>query len=111
MNNTRDIWSILFLGGNAAVFVHKSLLPMLSTDVLRSIDNDPNKFRGVKNHFLLFRLFLIYVNSSSREGRVIQEIYRTNISDFYIYKSDVLDLMDIMINQKEATEKSREALQ
>jgi hypothetical protein len=49
LDNAGDEWCLLFLDKNAAVFVHKSILPGLSEDLLRSINMDPLKFRDVKS--------------------------------------------------------------
>ena len=41
LDNAGDEWRLLFLGRNAAILVHKSILPDLSEDLLRSINGDP----------------------------------------------------------------------
>ena len=72
LDNAGDEWHLLFLGRNAAILVHRSILPDLSEELLRSIDTDPAKFRDVKNPETLSQLFLIYVNGASGHGAVIQ---------------------------------------
>ena len=41
LDNAGDEWHLLFLGRNAAILVHRSILPDLSEELLRSINTDP----------------------------------------------------------------------
>jgi hypothetical protein len=107
LDNAGDEWRLLFLGKNAAILVHKSILPDLSEDLLRSIQGDPAKFRDVKNPETLSRLFLIYVHSAAEHGSIIRDIYRQNVSPFYRYKERQMAVMDEIIDEKRAMEINR----
>jgi hypothetical protein len=105
LGNAGDEWHLLFLGRNAAILVHKSILPDLSEDLLRSINRDPANFRDVKNPETLSKLFLIYVRLASGYGSVIRDIYNQNVSHFYRYKEQQMAVMDEIIDEKRAMEK------
>jgi hypothetical protein len=104
LDNAGEEWRLLFLDKNAAILVHKSILPGLSEDFLRSINMDPSNFREVKSPETLSNLFLIYINRASRDGAVIREIYNQNVSNFYRYKEQQLATMDEIIHEKQAME-------
>jgi hypothetical protein len=107
LDNAGDEWRLLFLGKNAAILVHTSILPDLSEDLLRSIHRDPAKFRDVKNPETLSRLFLVYVHSAAQQGSVIRDTYKQNVSPFYRYKERQLAVMDEIIDEKRAMEINR----
>jgi hypothetical protein len=111
LDNAGDEWRLLFLDRNAAILVHKSILPGLGENILRSIDISPSKFREVKSPETLSNLFLIYVNWASRHGVVIRNIYNQNVSNFYRYKKEQLATMDGIINEKMAMEKESTVFQ
>jgi hypothetical protein len=111
LNYNGNDWSVLFLGKNAAILIHKSLIPTLNVNLLRSIDSDPIKFRDLKNPAALASLFLIYISNSSKAGDVIKEIYRKNVSNFYSLKYEQLRVMEIMISKKSAEENEMKVLQ
>jgi hypothetical protein len=107
LDNAGDEWQLLFLDRNAAILVHKSLLPRLSEDLLRSSNLDPANFREVKNPETLSKIFLIYVTRASKYGAFIRDIYRQNVSSFYRYKERQLATMAEIIDEKRAMEGQR----
>jgi hypothetical protein len=109
LDNAGDEWRLLFLGKNAAILVHTSILSSLSEDLLRSINRDPANFREVKNPETLSKLFLIYVHWGSEYGSVIRDIYKQNVSNFYRYKEQQLAVMTEIIDEKRAMEKGARA--
>jgi|WetSurMetagenome_2_1015567.scaffolds.fasta_scaffold20858_2 hypothetical protein len=111
LDNAGDEWRLLFLDKNAAIFVHKSVLPGLGEEVLRSINMDPLRFRDVKSPETLSNLFLIYVNWASGHGITIRDIYNQNVSNFYRYKEQQLTTMDEIIHEKIAMEKESTVFQ
>ena len=111
LDNAGEEWRLLFLDKNAAVFVHKSILPGLSEDLLRSINMDPSKFRDVKSPETLSNLFLIYVNWASGYGAVIRDIYHKNVSNFYRYKEQQLTTMAEIVDEKKAMEQENGTFQ
>jgi hypothetical protein len=111
LDNAGDEWHLLFLDKNAAILVHKSILPSLTEDLLRSSNLDPANFREVKNPETLSKLFLIYVTWASKYGAVIRDIYQQNVSNFYRYKEQQLATMAEIIDEKKAMEKASNAFQ
>jgi hypothetical protein len=104
LSNAGDEWHLLFFDKNAAIMVHKSVLPSLGEEVLRSINMDPVRFSDVKSPETLSNLFLIYINWTSRDAAVIREFYSQNVSNFYRYKELQLATMDEIIDEKKAME-------
>ena len=90
LDNAGDEWHLLFFDRNAAILVHKSILPGLGEEALRSINMDPSRFRDVKSPETLSNLFLIYVSWTSGYGAVIRDIYSQNVSNFYRHKEQQL---------------------
>jgi hypothetical protein len=111
LNNAGDEWRLLFFDKNAAIMVHKSVLPSLGDEVLRSINMDPVRFSDVKSPETLSNLFLIYVNGASKDAAVIREFYSQNVSNFYKYKERQLATMDEIIDEKKAMEQEDGPLQ
>lgn len=93
-------WALLFFEKNAAVLIHKSLISTLPPEI-SLIDLGPSRFNDVKNPEVLLNVFTLYVNLDPNAGRVIYNIYKKNISDYYKLKKDHLQTMKDDIRQKE----------
>ena len=106
LDNAADEWRLLFLGRNAAILVHASLIPSLSAELLSPSNRDPARFRDVDNPETLSRLFLLYVNRSSGAAAVIRDIYRRNVSNFYRHKGPQLSAMAEIIAERRSLETS-----
>jgi len=105
LGNAGDEWHLLFFDKNAAVLVHKSILPGLGEEALRSINMDPSRFRDVKSPQTLSNIFLIYINWASGYGAAIRDIYSQNVSNFYRHKKEQLATMDEIIHERITMEK------
>ena len=95
-----DEWRLLYFEKNAAILIHKSLLPSIWSQ-MGNINLSPMRFSGVKNPEVLLNVFKFYVQLNPKAGRYIYDIYKKNVSDFYKPKPDVLQWMDINIRHKE----------
>jgi len=73
---------------NAAVLIHKSLISTLPPEI-SLIDLGPSRFNDVKNPEVLLNVFTLYVNLDPNAGRVIYNIYKKNISDYYKLKKTI----------------------
>jgi hypothetical protein len=100
-----DEWVLLFFDRNAAILAHRSILPGLDKEVLRSLNMDPSRFSDVKSPETLSNLFLIYVGWTSRYGAAIRDIYSQNVSNCYRHKDQQLAAMAEILNEKRAMEK------
>ena len=96
----RAEWRLLYFEQNAAILIHKSLLPTIPPEVA-SVDLGPLRFRDVNNPEVLLNVFTFYVNLNPDAGRVIHDIYKKNISDYYKLKTEHLQTMELDIRQKE----------
>jgi hypothetical protein len=92
-------WQLLYFESNAAVLIHKSLLPKI-TPAIRSVDLGPMRFKDVKNPEILLNVFSLYVNLHPQASRVIYDIYRKNVSDYYKPKTEHLQVMESDMRQK-----------
>jgi hypothetical protein len=95
-----DEWRLLYFEKNAAILIHKSLLPAIGSE-MSSINLSPARFDDVKNPEVLVNVFNFYVRLDPKAGRYIYDIFEKNISDYYQPKPDVLRVMDINIKRKE----------
>jgi hypothetical protein len=95
-----DEWRLLYFEKNAAILIHKSLLPAIESE-MSGIDLGPARFDEVKNPEVLVNVFNFYVRLDPKEGRYIYDIFEKNVSDYYQPKPDVLRVMDINIKRKE----------
>jgi len=95
-----DEWRLLYFEKNAAILIHKSLLPSIWSQ-MGNINLSPMRFSGVKNPEVLLNVFKFYVHLDPKAGQYIYDIYKKNVSDFYKPKPDVLQWMDINIRHKE----------
>lgn len=95
-----DEWRLLYFEQNAAVLIHKSLMSTIPPEI-RSIDLGPLRFQNVKNPEVLLNVFTLYVNLDPKAARVIYDIYKKNICDYYKLKTEHLQTMEDDIRQKE----------
>jgi hypothetical protein len=95
-----DEWRLLYFEKNAAILIHKSLLPATLAKT-GNINLSPMRFSGVKNPKVLLNVFYFYVNVNPNAGRYIYDVFKKNVSDYYKPKPDNLQLMDIEIRRKE----------
>jgi hypothetical protein len=90
----------LYFEQNAAILIHKSLLPKIPPEI-RLVDLGPMRFRDVKNPEVLLNVFTLYVNLYPQASRVIYDIYKKNVSDYYKPKTKHLEVMDNDMRQAE----------
>lgn len=93
-------WRLLYFGQNAAILMHKSLLPTMSPE-MGAVDLSPMRFRKVANPQVLLNIFHFYLNLNPKAARYIHDIYKTNVSDYYKFKKEHLQGMNISIRLKE----------
>ncbi len=99
-------WRLLYFGQNAAILMHKSLLPTISPE-MSSVDLSPVRFRKVTNPQVLLNIFHFYINVNPNAARFIYDIYKINVSDYYKFKEEHLQGMDILIRLKESEAKAK----
>lgn len=97
---TNGEWGLLYFEKNAAILVHKSLLPSFKSKVSH-VNLNPSRFSKVINPEILRDVFNIYIQFDPKAARYIYNIYKRNIKDYYGPKSDILQSMDINIRLKE----------
>ncbi|MGP8003355.1 MAG: hypothetical protein ACLPSL_06125 [Smithella sp.] len=95
-----DEWRLLYFEKNAAILIHKSLLPATLAKT-GNINLSPMRFSGVKNPEVLLNVFKFYVHLDPKAGRYIYDVFKKNVSDYYKPKPDILQLMDINIRREE----------
>jgi hypothetical protein len=93
-------WRLLYFEKNAAILIHKSLLPATLAKT-GNINLSPMRFSGVKNPEVLLNVFPFYVHLDPKAGRYIYDVFKKNVSDYYKPKPDILQLMDINIRREE----------
>lgn len=99
-------WRLLYFDKNAALIIHKSLIPSLSPDALAE-DVNPTRFKDITNPSILENLFNFYIDIGPQYGRAIMDIYRQNVSEFYKFKALKIQQMAQAINQKELELKNK----
>ncbi|MGA2783065.1 MAG: hypothetical protein ABSF13_14305 [Smithella sp.] len=97
-----DEWRLLYFEQNAAILIHKSLLPAISPEFRTTVDVSPQRFKDVKNQEVLINVFKFYVHLNPMAGRVIYDIYKNNVSDYYKLKEENLQKMDSLIRLYES---------
>ncbi|MFZ1035733.1 MAG: hypothetical protein WAN57_00865, partial [Smithella sp.] len=95
-----DEWRLLYFEKNAAILIHKSLLPATLAKT-GNINLSPMRFSGVKNPEVLLNVFKFYVHLDPKAGRYIYDVFKKNVSDYYKPKPDILQWMDINIRREE----------
>ena len=79
-------WQLIYFDTSAVVFVHKSVLPLISEEALATVDMSTNKFQDVHNPEVLDNVFGFYLSINPELAKQIYDIYSRNVSDFYMYK-------------------------
>ena len=95
-----DEWRLLYFEKNAAILIHKSLLPAVQSE-MGNVNLSPVRFRDVRNPEILLNVFNFYVHLNPQAGRYIYNIFKKNVSDYYKLKPDVLNVMDTNIRERE----------
>jgi hypothetical protein len=95
-----DEWRLLYFEKNAAILIHKSLLPSIQSE-MGNVSLSPLRFKDVRNPDVLFNVFNFYVRLNPKAGRYIYDVFKQNVSDYYKPKPEVLRVMDINIRIKE----------
>lgn len=96
--NTGGEWRILYFEKKAAILIHKSLFPAITPKMADEI-HSPSYFSNVSNPEVLLNVFNFYILMNPNYGRIIYDIYKKNVSDFYRPKTMHLLAMDNMIRQ------------
>lgn len=86
-------WRLLYFGKNAAVLMHKSLLPLV-TDTIAKTELSHERFKDVKNPAALANVFAFYINLNPKAARYIYDRFQENVSDYYQAKQEILQQMD-----------------
>lgn len=95
-----DEWRLLYFEKNAAILVHKSLFPFIQWDQITA-NLSPARFSREKNPEILANLFNIYIFFNPEAGRYIYNIFKNNVSDCYVQKTELLQKMDTQIHNRE----------
>ena len=93
-------WRLVYFDKAAAVIIHKSVIPTLSPEALAT-DVSTNRFRDLVNPLILSRLFDFYIQVGPSYAREILNLYATNVSSLYYLKTQKIQEMQALINQKE----------
>ena len=101
-----DDWRLAYFEKNAAILIHKSLLPAVRSE-MGNVNLNPVRFRSVKNPEILLNVFNFYVRLNPQAGRYIYDVFNKNVSDYYKLKPDMLKFMDINIQNKEQKLRNR----
>ena len=101
-------WSLLYFEKNAAVLVHKTLIPSLQKEALEA-DIGPERFRDVNNPSMLRKLFMLYLlfNLEPIHEQAILNIYRQNVPDLYWFKESTIKWMEHFIGMKKEETRQR----
>ncbi|MCX5848792.1 MAG: hypothetical protein NTW65_05030 [Deltaproteobacteria bacterium] len=95
-----DDWRLLYFEKNAAILIHKTLLPAIKPEI-GSVSLSPERFRDVRNPDVLLNVFNFYVRLNPELGRYIYNIYRKNISNYYKLKAQNMQVMQSMLISQE----------
>lgn len=93
-------WRLLYFDKAAVVMIHKSVIPLLSTEAL-STDMGTRRFRDLTNPLILENLFNFYLQVGPVYAGEIMEIFKQNVSVFFRYKEMKLQEFQNLINQRE----------
>jgi len=98
-------WRLLYFDQNAAVLMHKSLLPTISPE-MGAVDLSPARFRNVTNPQVLLNIFHFYLNLNPKAAQFIYDIYKINVSNYFKLKKEHLEGMNLLIRLKELEAKA-----
>jgi hypothetical protein len=103
-------WRLLYFGNNAAILIHKSLIPQFG-EISKTIDLSPYRYKNLQDPFLLYRLFIFYLNLEPQAAEVMLNIYKQNVSDLFPQKEQDLEEMRNNLKQAEAIRRQRAQMQ
>jgi hypothetical protein len=95
-----DDWRLLYFEKNAAILIHKSLLPAVRSE-MGNVSLSPLRFKDVKNPDILLNVFNFYVRLDPKTGRYIYHVFKNNVSDYFKLKQEFLNFMEMEISIKE----------
>jgi hypothetical protein len=101
-----DEWRLLYFEKNAAILIHKSLLPAVQSE-MGNVNLSPLRFKYVRNPEILLNVFNFYVHLNPQAGRYILYVFKNNVSDYYKLKPEILRMMEADIIRKEQEFKNR----
>lgn len=104
-----DEWRLVYFDRNAAVLIHKTLLPVVLSQ-MKHVDLSPVRFRDVKDPQILLNVFDFYVRTNPNAGRYIYNVFKKNVRDVDNQKQDYLNKMDTEIRHREAEFKRKAPL-
>jgi len=93
-------WRLLYFERNAAILIHKSLFPLIRWESINA-NLSPLRFARERNPETLANVFNIYIFFNPEAGRYIYNIFKSNVSDCYVQKTELLRKMDIQIRLRE----------
>jgi hypothetical protein len=95
-----DDWRLLYFEKNAAILIHRSLLPAVQSE-MGNVSLSPVRFKDVRNPDILLNVFNFYVRLDPKAGRYIYHIFKKNVSDYLKLKQEILNFMELEIRLKE----------
>jgi hypothetical protein len=95
-----DDWRLLYFEKNAAILIHKSLLPAVRSE-MGNVSLSPVRFKDVTNPDVLLNVFNFYVRLEPKAGRYIYYVFKRNVSDYFKLKQEIMNYMEIEIRIKE----------
>jgi len=104
-----DEWRLLYFEKNAAILIHKSLLPAVQSE-MGNVNLSPLRFKYVRNPEILLNVFNFYVHLNPQAGRYIYSVFKNNVSDYYKLKPEIMRVMEANIIYKEQEFKNRAKL-
>jgi hypothetical protein len=93
-------WKLAYFDKAAVVIIHKSLIPTLSPEALAT-DVSTDRYKDLTNPLILSRLFDFYIHVGPGYAREILSLYQRNVSGLYYQKTQRIQIMEALINQKE----------
>ena len=95
-------WILIYFDRNAAVLVHKTIVPSLRQETLDTTEVGPDRFKDVRNPVTLRNIFqfFIFLNFEPIHAQTILDIYRQNVPDMYWYKEGTIRWMEDSISMK-----------
>jgi hypothetical protein len=95
-----DEWRLLYFEKNAAILIHKSLLPAVQSE-MGNVNLSPLRFKYVRNPEILLNVFNFYVHLNPQAGRYIFYVFKNNVSDYYKPKPEIMRMMEADVIHKE----------
>ncbi len=102
-------WRLLYFGNNAAIVVHKSIIPYFG-EISKTIDLNPSRHKDLQNPIILAKLFQLYIWRNPQEADVIMNIYEKNVRDLYPLKEQEVEWMKSNLERAKALQRHREQM-